>query len=288
MLSNLKRGMQIAFTTFTVRKRFPLTISRGTTAETTNLWVRIEAEGIEGWGEASPFSIGEHRQPTEVLLQAFEAACELLADLHPLQRQEAEHRLREAGIPTAARAALDMAMLDWLGKRAGLPLWQLLGLSRERIVPPSATIGINPPEVARQRVHDWLEQTQYGYSRPRDWQPYPWPSGAMELPLVVLMNERSFSNAEMFPYSVRAKKLGTLVGWQTPGYVIATWGLDLVDGTGARMPQLGVYRKDGSNMENNGEAPDIAVWMSPDDWVNERDPQLDKAIEVLMSQLEKR
>lgn len=135
---------------------------------------------------------------------------------------------------------------------------------------------------------DWLERTQYGYYRPRDWQPYPWPSGAMELPLVVLMNERSFSNAEMFPYSVRAKKLGTLVGWQTPGYVIATWGLDLVDGTGARMPQLGVYRKDGSNMENNGEAPDIAVWMSPDDWVNERDPQLDKAIEVLMSQLEKR
>jgi L-alanine-DL-glutamate epimerase-like enolase superfamily enzyme len=45
--------MQIAFTTFTVRKRFPLTISRGTTAETTNLWVRIEAEGIEGWGEPS-------------------------------------------------------------------------------------------------------------------------------------------------------------------------------------------------------------------------------------------
>ena len=135
---------------------------------------------------------------------------------------------------------------------------------------------------------DWLERTQYGYYRPRDWQPYPWPSGAMELPLVVLMNERSFSNAEMFPYSVRAKKLGTLVGWQTPGYVIATWSLDLVDGTGARMPQLGVYRKDGSNMENNGEAPDIAVWMSPDDWVNERDPQLDKAIEVLMSQLEKR
>jgi len=152
--------MQIAFTTFTVRKRFPLTISRGTTAETTNLWVRIEAEGIEGWGEASPFSIGDHRQPTEVLLQAFDTARTLLAELHPLQRQEAEHRLREAGIPSAARAALDMAMLDWLGKRAGLPLWQLLGLSRERIVPTSVTIGINPPEVARQRVHDWLALTR--------------------------------------------------------------------------------------------------------------------------------
>ncbi|MEN3001677.1 MAG: dipeptide epimerase [Armatimonadota bacterium] len=151
--------MQIAFATFTVHKRFPLTISRGTTAQTTNVWVRIEADGIEGWGEASPFSIGEHRQPTELILQGLEGARELLADLHPLQRQQAERRLSEVGIPSAARAALDMAMYDWLGKRVGMPLWQLMGLNREAIVPTSVTIGINPPEVARQRVHDWLQLT---------------------------------------------------------------------------------------------------------------------------------
>jgi len=151
--------MHIAFTTFTVQKRFPLTISRGTTAQTTNVWVRIEADGVEGWGEASPFSIGDHRQPTETLLQAFAEARELLAELHPLQRQQAETRLREAGTPSAVRAALDMAMLDWLGKRVGQPLWLLLGLDRQRIVPTSVTIGINPPEVARQRVRDWLQLT---------------------------------------------------------------------------------------------------------------------------------
>ncbi len=151
--------MQIAFTTFTVQKRFPLTISRGTTAQTTNVWVRIQADEIEGWGEASPFSIGDHRQPTESLLQAMEQARAQLADLHPLQRQQVEMRLREMELPSAARAAIDMALLDWLGKRAGLPLWQLMGLARERIVPTSVTIGINPPEVARQRVRDWLQLT---------------------------------------------------------------------------------------------------------------------------------
>ncbi len=129
---------------------------------------------------------------------------------------------------------------------------------------------------------DWLERTQYGFYRPRDGEPYSWPSGAREMPMVVLMNERSMSNAEMFPYSMRAKGLATLVGWQTPGYVIATWELRLVDGTGARMPQLGIFRKDGSNMENNGEKPDIEVWISPEDWLAERDPQLDKALEILM------
>jgi C-terminal processing protease CtpA/Prc len=39
-------------------------------------------------------------------------------------------------------------------------------------------------------------------------------------------------------------------------------------------------------MENNGEKPDIAVWLSPEDWLAERDPQLDKALEVLGRKLE--
>jgi hypothetical protein len=34
-------------------------------------------------------------------------------------------------------------------------------------------------------------------------------------------------------------------------------------------------------MENNGEKPDIEVHLSPDDWLNNRDPQIDKAMEVL-------
>jgi C-terminal processing protease CtpA/Prc len=86
----------------------------------------------------------------------------------------------------------------------------------------------------------------------------------------------------MFPYAMRARGLAKLVGWETPGYVIWTWGLQLVDGTSARMPQQGAFRKDGSNMENDGEKPDVAVWMAPEDWLNERDPQLEKAVEVLL------
>ena len=62
--------MQIRAEIFTVNKRFPLTISRGTTAQTTNVWVRVEQDGIEGWGEASPFSLGNYRQSTEMLKDA--------------------------------------------------------------------------------------------------------------------------------------------------------------------------------------------------------------------------
>ena len=60
-------------------------------------------------------------------------------------------------IPSAALAAIDIALHDWVGKKIGWPLWRLWGLERDRIFPSSVTIGISIPEVAKQRVRKWLE-----------------------------------------------------------------------------------------------------------------------------------
>ena len=151
--------MHIKVESFTVNKRFPLTISRGTTAQTTNVLVKVEQDGIEGWGEASPFSLGNHRQSTETIQDALQQVASELEAFSPLERQQIERVLTQAQLPSAARAALDVALHDWLGKRVGLPLWQMWGLDRSRIVPTSVTIGINSPELARARVQDWLKFT---------------------------------------------------------------------------------------------------------------------------------
>jgi len=129
---------------------------------------------------------------------------------------------------------------------------------------------------------DMLERRQYGWFRPRDDNPEPQPPRAWDRPVIVLMNEHSYSNGEMFPYSMRQRGLGRIVGMPTPGYVIWTTELRLVDGTRARMPLSGVFRMDGTCMENRGEQPDVQLWLTPDDWLNDRDPQLDKAIELLL------
>ena len=129
---------------------------------------------------------------------------------------------------------------------------------------------------------NWLGTKPYGNYVPRDGYPEPAPSRGWNKPVVVLMNEHSFSNAEMFPDSMRAAGIATLVGMPTPGYVIWTGDFTLVDGTHARMPGSGVYRKDGSPMEDRGEQPDIRVPLSNEDWMAGRDPQLDKAVEKLM------
>ncbi|MDZ4872433.1 MAG: L-Ala-D/L-Glu epimerase [Chroococcidiopsis cubana SAG 39.79] len=147
--------MHVSAELFTVRKRFPLTISRGTTAQTTNVWVKVAQDGIEGWGEASPFSLGDRPQSTETLLEAIQTIAPQLQSMNPWERQRIGDIIQT--MPSSAQAAIDMALHDWIGKKAGLPLWQLWGLDCDRIVPTSVTIGINTPEAALARVRDWLQ-----------------------------------------------------------------------------------------------------------------------------------
>ncbi len=154
--------MRVNLQTFTVHKRFPLTISRGTTAQNTNVWVQLQQDGIEGWGEASTFSAGDYPQTTETLLQELQQVAPALEKFHPWERQQIEKLLAEASLSSAAWAAIDLALHDWLGKSVGLPLWRLWGLDCDRIVPISVTIGINSPELAKQRLRDWEKITGAG------------------------------------------------------------------------------------------------------------------------------
>lgn len=150
--------MQITFAPFTVHKRFALTISRGTTAQNTNLWIKITHEGIEGWGEATPFSIAEeNRHKTTDFIPELQNIIPNLSAFHPLDRQEIANYCQKNRISSALRAGIDTALWDWLGKKARLPLWQLYGLNRDRIVPISVTIGISSPDAARERVKNWLK-----------------------------------------------------------------------------------------------------------------------------------
>lgn len=151
-------GMRLKIQPFTVHKQFALTISRGTTAATTNLWVVLEHDGTEGWGEASPFSVGDETQSTEAIAQALESLVLLMHGYTPWERQTIEQALLDYKIPSAVRAAIDIALLDWQGKRLGVPLWKLWGLERGNIEPISVTVGLGSPEQVRKRVLAWVDR----------------------------------------------------------------------------------------------------------------------------------
>ena len=152
--------MQIRTIPLPVSKRFPLTISRGTSAGSDNLLVMVEHDGTVGLGEMSPFNIGDGQEAAESAEAAIRAWTLRLADLSPSEFQHIEAVMEEIGGIRSARCALDAACHDWLGKRAGLPVWQLFGADLGRIVPTSLTIGINTPEIARERTVEILDRLQ--------------------------------------------------------------------------------------------------------------------------------
>lgn len=108
------------------------------------------------------------------------------------------------------------------------------------------------------------------------------------LPMNMLCNEKSFSNAEIISHAFKTLDRGTLVGQETAGGVISTGAFSLVDGTRVRLPFRGWYLPDGTDMENNGAVPDILVEQTPEAEAAGEDEQLQAAVEDLLSRLPER
>ncbi len=103
-----------------------------------------------------------------------------------------------------------------------------------------------------------------------------------EKPTALLINNHSYSNAEILAEGFRKLGLGPIVGIPTAGSVIGTSNLRLMDGSTFRKPSWGAFTLEGENLENNGRKPDFHVENRYNDWVSGADPQLEKAVEELL------
>ncbi len=126
-----------------------------------------------------------------------------------------------------------------------------------------------------------------GWDVPRYGQPETYPSQSYCGPIVAVTNEEAGSDGDIFSHSFKLMKIGTLIGERTWGGVIGIMGdHQLVDGTTTTQPEYAFHFNDvGWSVENYGTDPDIEVIYRPQDYVNGVDPQLDKAIEVILQQI---
>ncbi len=104
-------------------------------------------------------------------------------------------------------------------------------------------------------------------------------------PIVLLINEQSLSDAEMTAAGFKELGLGTIVGTETYRWIIFTTSGSLVDGSSYRLPVWGCYTLDGKDLEINGVSPDVYVGKNFKDRLDNKSPQLDKAIEIIMKKL---
>ncbi|HIA61701.1 MAG TPA: hypothetical protein EYN93_02215 [Planctomycetaceae bacterium] len=102
-------------------------------------------------------------------------------------------------------------------------------------------------------------------------------------PIIVLCNQNSHSNAEIFSHAIKGLGRGKVVGVPTSGSVISTGSKSIMDAGSIRIPFRGWYvLETGEDMELNGARPHVIIWPRPGEMPAGVDKQLDKAVELLI------
>jgi tricorn protease len=118
---------------------------------------------------------------------------------------------------------------------------------------------------------------------------YTTPAGQIFGPKVMLANEHSGSGGDYLPWAFQRYKLGPVVGKRTWGGLVGIGGYpSLIDGGGVTAPHFAFWTPEGKwEVENRGVAPDIEIEFDPKLWRQGRDPQLEKAVELVLEGLAK-
>jgi tricorn protease len=113
------------------------------------------------------------------------------------------------------------------------------------------------------------------------------PVGSIYGPKVMIINQYAGSGGDALPWYFRHEKLGKLVGTRTWGGLVGIYDYPpLIDGGSVTAPRVAFYNLNSEwDVENNGVPPDMDVQFDPAAWRQGHDPQLEKAVEVALSEL---
>ena len=107
-------------------------------------------------------------------------------------------------------------------------------------------------------------------------------------PSCVLISEDCYSDAHGFPLAYKSLGIGKLIGTPVAGTMTAVWWETLMDRSMIfGIPQVGSQTNDGKYAENTELFPDIEVYNTPEDYINGRDRQLERAVEEMLKEVQK-
>lgn len=149
--------MKLSFDVYDLRPLHTFHVARpGAETKRRTVLVRIESDGMVGWGEAAPINYyGETVETVTAVLPRLASAIEASAEGDVLALDRIERAMERAiGKNAAARAAVSNALHDLAGQRLGVPVWKMWGLDAADAPLSSFTIGIDEPEVMRQKLEE--------------------------------------------------------------------------------------------------------------------------------------
>jgi tricorn protease len=139
-----------------------------------------------------------------------------------------------------------------------------------------------------QIIFERLRRVLAGMQPARNWAPSPIPDPLFNGYMACITNEYAASDGDFFTYYFKFYRLGPVIGKRTWGGVRGIrGGIPLIDGGYVTRPEFSLYGLDSQWLiENRGVAPDIEVDNRPDLVMAGHDPQLEKAIELLMKEIQ--
>ncbi len=136
-------------------------------------------------------------------------------------------------------------------------------------------------------IIDYLRRPLMNYISTRDGADQAFPATTIYGPKVMIINQMAGSGGDAMPYYFRQQKVGKLIGKRTWGGLVGIGGYPpLLDGGVVTAPHLAIWFPSGQwEVENHGVAPDIDVELDPQAWRAGHDPQLEKAVAVVLEEL---
>jgi L-alanine-DL-glutamate epimerase-like enolase superfamily enzyme len=139
-----------------LRLRHTWTTTMSSSEHRDTLQVRLVRDGVTGIGEGAP--IVRYHESAQGAREAVASTRDVVLSGDPWRVEtflgEAFRRLEGQ---YAARAALDIALHDWIGKKLGIPVYRLLGLDPANAPLTTFSIGIDTPETTREKVREAAE-----------------------------------------------------------------------------------------------------------------------------------
>jgi tricorn protease len=138
-------------------------------------------------------------------------------------------------------------------------------------------------------IIEYLRRPLMSMATSRDGADVAQPQGAIFGPKVMITNEFAGSGGDAMPWYFHRFGVGKLIGTRTWGGLVGIGGTpDLMDGGNVTAPNIAIWNPEGTyDVENRGIEPDIVVQQDPKAVREGHDPQLEKAVAVVMEELEK-
>ncbi|MDQ7051886.1 MAG: dipeptide epimerase [candidate division KSB1 bacterium] len=145
--------MKLHIETRELRMQHVWRISRDQASAKVNVFIQLEHDGVTGFGEVAPNI--RYNETTDSSIEFLERAQSVLESANPWHFQDLLWQIHDLDAEqNAAKAAIDMAVLDWIGKKLEVPLYRFFGLDGGKAPVTSYSIGIDTPEKIKEKIRE--------------------------------------------------------------------------------------------------------------------------------------